>query len=112
MSGNGIGQVFSGTHRFLQGREHGAGLELAVYRGWIKKRSNRVVGKLGGRSHELAGIAPVTKGVALQLDEIAFRVLVVQRNRYFMVEAECGLDAFLAEAVERLHQVVKTVIFE
>src|SRR6516225_9809793 len=112
MGGHGIRQVFASPHRLLQGAEIGAGLELVVYYSQIEKRPNRVFGKLSGRPYKLAGLVPVAERVALQLDEIAFRVLVVERNRYFVVETECGLDAFLTQAVERYHQVVKAVVLK
>ena len=91
---------------------NGSGLERVLDALRIKKRSNRIRGKIRRGAHPLRGKIPVGKRVALQFDEIALWILVVKRNRQSVIETKCRLYTAFAHPVERQHQVGKAVIFE
>lgn len=100
---DGIGQESAGIDRFLQCLEIGAGLESLIHAGWIKKDPDWICSKLRGTSHEFSRKPPIGKVVALQFNEVALGVLVVERHRHPMIEAECRLEARFSQAVKRKH---------
>ncbi len=59
--------------------------------------------KLWGSSHVFSRKLPVGKVVTLQLNKVAFRVLIVNRHCHPVIEGECRLDASLSQAIIRRH---------
>src|SRR6476660_2304241 len=92
---NGVRQVRPTPNGLLKSLEIGPRLEFVVNFGRIEERADRVRSEVRRGPHELAGKLPVGKIIALQFDEVSFRIPVIKRHCKPVIEAERRLDATL-----------------
>ena len=107
-----LGQIMARTNFFQQGAEIGAGFEALVDARRIEEYADRIFGECSGRPHVLGRQLPIGKIVALQFNVVGLGVLIVDRDRQAMIDAERRLDAGLAQTVVRRHQVSEARVFE
>src|SRR4029079_977740 len=88
------------AHGLLQRLEISTRFQRLIDARGIEEGPDGIGGEIRGSAHEIAGFRPIAEDVTLQLDEVSFRILVVQRNRRAMIAAECGLYVRFAQPIK------------
>ena len=81
------GLVVAAAHLGVELHEFGASLEAIVDAGGIEEGADWIGFEVGRGAHPFARFFPIGVGVALELNEVVFRILVVDRYGHAVVEA-------------------------
>jgi hypothetical protein len=78
----------------------------------VELRANRVGGKRRRGVHPVAGCCPVAETIHLQLEQVAVRVGVVERDRHAVIEREGRHDAVALQPNIRGQQIGERSVLE